>query len=343
MKSGHAVWVGNLPYYARLQDLCQIFGSNDIQSIFLIQRTQRAFINYTSSEAVNHILEKFQDNAPTIHGRKLIIKLRENRHGQREQIEQLEQIEQIKQIEQIERNERKEPNGQAKEKHDQKPQAAGGGDRFFICKSLTEEDLDASARLGMWSTQSHNEQTFNGAFCTCENVYLIFSANRTGEFYGYARMECEIKKEDCMEYFCRDVHTEEESSASPLDDSNSINGDDGMQPKIVPTAADESIPLPAGRIVDDSVRGSLFWEIVEQQEQQPSSSTSSNKKEDLSSRNWSKPFKIKWLSPRDKRLPFTKTNHLYNPLNANQLVKVAKDGTEVEPSVGQQLIKLFYV
>ena len=37
-------------------------------------------------------------------------------------------------------------------------------DMFFVLKSLTVEDLELSARTGIWATQSHNEETLNRAF-----------------------------------------------------------------------------------------------------------------------------------------------------------------------------------
>lgn len=36
-------------------------------------------------------------------------------------------------------------------------------DKFFIVKSLTVEDLEASVRNGIWATQAHNEITLNEA------------------------------------------------------------------------------------------------------------------------------------------------------------------------------------
>ena len=38
------------------------------------------------------------------------------------------------------------------------------GDRYFILKSLTVDDLALSVRTGIWATQSHNEQVLNSAF-----------------------------------------------------------------------------------------------------------------------------------------------------------------------------------
>lgn len=37
-------------------------------------------------------------------------------------------------------------------------------DKFFILKSLTVEDLELSVRMGIWATQSHNEDLLNNAF-----------------------------------------------------------------------------------------------------------------------------------------------------------------------------------
>ncbi len=38
------------------------------------------------------------------------------------------------------------------------------GDRFFILKSLTVEDLELSVRKGIWAVQFHNEEVLSDAF-----------------------------------------------------------------------------------------------------------------------------------------------------------------------------------
>lgn len=56
-------------------------------------------------------------------------------------------------------------------------------------QSYTEEDLKLSVERSIWASQSHNEPILDQAFRTSpDGVYLIFSANRSGEFFGYARM-----------------------------------------------------------------------------------------------------------------------------------------------------------
>lgn len=52
---------------------------------------------------------------------------------------------------------------------------------------------------------------------------------------------------------------------------------------------------------------------------------------------WGESFKVEWV--RTERLPFTRTRHLRNPWNHDREVKVSRDGTELEPSVGQALLE----
>lgn len=60
--------------------------------------------------------------------------------------------------------------------------------RYFVLKSLSEEDLALSVKNGLWATQSHNEPVLDKAFRTShEGVFLIFSANKSGEFFGFAK------------------------------------------------------------------------------------------------------------------------------------------------------------
>jgi YT521-B-like domain len=51
---------------------------------------------------------------------------------------------------------------------------------------------------------------------------------------------------------------------------------------------------------------------------------------------WGREFRIEWL--RTVRLPFHRTRHLRNPWNQDREVKVSRDGTELEPGVGQKLL-----
>jgi len=67
--------------------------------------------------------------------------------------------------------------------------------RYFVLKSLSEEDLALSVKNCLWATQSHNEPVLDQAYRTSrEGVFLIFSANKSGEFFGFAKMAGSISK-----------------------------------------------------------------------------------------------------------------------------------------------------
>ncbi|KAI0702255.1 YT521-B-like domain-containing protein [Cytidiella melzeri] len=66
--------------------------------------------------------------------------------------------------------------------------------RYFILKSLSQFDLDLSVEQGVWATQKHNEGILDQAYRTSKDVYLIFGVNKSGEFYGYARMAGPVLK-----------------------------------------------------------------------------------------------------------------------------------------------------
>ncbi|KAJ7815343.1 YTH domain-containing protein [Mycena olivaceomarginata] len=112
--------------------------------------------------------------------------------------------------------------------------------------------------MGLWATQKHNEDVLDRAFRTSKDVYLIFSVNRSGEFYGYARM--------------------------------------------------------AGRCADGPA-----W-------------TDGGQDSGLG-----QTFKVKWLCTQG--LPFQRTRHIRNAWNHDREVKVSRDGTELEPSVGFALLE----
>jgi len=145
----------------------------------------------------------------------------------------------------------------------------------------------------------------------------------------------------------------------------------GMGPKSIPTPSTEW--APKGRIIDDSARGTIFWEadigdetaIDENNDNSPSDSDSSTTVPNSGhkpviarspiERTASKPevplddddikdtkgnsFRVEWIST--KKVPFYRTRGLRNAWNANREVKIARDGTELETAVGKKLLALF--
>ncbi|KAL1711937.1 YT521-B-like domain-containing protein [Schizophyllum commune] len=260
--------------------------------------------------------------------------------------------------------------------------------RYFIPKSLTQYDVDLSVEKGVWATQKHNESILDQAYRTSKDIYLIVGVNKSGEFYGYARMAGPVKGERKVSWashagdFSLSVSpttgrhnsiTAEEGIASAATKSpvtNILSPASGrLQPqpaKSAPAefgachqlslsmhpvgrhthedqpspefALDETAPLKAQRnapasatTTDASVRAPGEREQPEPSKPSIPSRTDSGREETRG-----ESFKVEWLCT--KRLPFFRTRHLRNPWNHDRKVKVSRDGTELEPAVGQRLL-----
>lgn len=131
--------------------------------------------------------------------------------------------------------------------------------------------------------------------------------------------------------------------------------DDPDIPRSIPTAATDF--APKGRIIDDSARGTIFWEadpededlapIIDHEVDDPVEVIQAEERAEETEeavlsgdvQAFGKPFKIEWIATN--RLPFYRTRGLRNPWNANREVKIARDGTEIETSVGRRLVQMF--
>lgn len=168
-------------------------------------------------------------------------------------------------------------------------------------------------------------------------MYLVFSANKSGEYFGYARMTSRVNEDpDAAIEF-----------APAAQSSNALD-----LPKAIPT--DETQFAPKGRIIDDSGRGTIFWEVERDGDESGAEDKTDGESlldgvdgvpdgegasESSPPKSWGKPFKLEWISTI--RVPFYRTRGLRNPWNANREVKIARDGTELEPNVGRRLVGLF--
>ncbi|KAI4283279.1 MAG: hypothetical protein L6R38_002277 [Xanthoria sp. 2 TBL-2021] len=350
-QSGHALWVGNLPSGTQVIDLKDHFSreaTKTIESVFLISKSNCAFVNYRSDEACAAAMTRFHDSR--FQGVRLVCRLRRGAPGPASGVPtgpatlvpaiaaSQSAIESIRQNREV--SSRAEAMALADD-NDQCQVSAKGSNKFFIMKSLTVEDIELSIRNSIWATQAHNEEALNKAFETAENVYLIFSANKSGEYFGYARMASPI--------------TEEVAASLDWAPKPGAVVDDPELPRAIPTQATEW--APRGRIIDDSARGTIFWEAdpedsdlgtlvdVEVQKAEEANPTDVAEEHDeptaqSGAQAFGKPFKIEWLATN--RLPFYRTRGLRNPWNANREVKIARDGTELEPSVGRRLIQMFH-
>ncbi|KAF7552193.1 hypothetical protein G7046_g7494 [Stylonectria norvegica] len=342
-QSGHAIWIGNLPPQTDLMSLvhhvCK--EASGLESLFLISKSNCAFANFKDEKACIAAQQKLHDSkfqtvrlvsrlrkstvegatgvtAPTGPALSTIGPPTQNDEQQETTPHDIGDVEDTSPA--------SEQSGLAKPGVD--GEVTSQKDKFFILKSLTVEDLDLSVRTGIWATQSHNEEALNNAFKTVDNVYLVFSANKSGEYFGYAHMTSNINEDPAAAI----EFAPKAQATSDLD-----------LPKAISTDATEF--APRGRIIDDSARGTIFWEAEgnDSEDNSDSESDASSGKstgaEEETAKTWGKPFSLEWLSTT--RLPFYRTRGLRNPWNSNREVKIARDGTELEPSVGRRLIGLF--
>lgn len=347
-QSGHAIWIGNLPPQTDLMSLvhhvCK--EATGLESLFLISKSNCAFANFKDEAACVGAQQKLHDSK--FQSVRLVSRLRKSAvEGAGGTIAPTGPASNVAANPSATPQDDNAANATTSETDSSTSATAATGetpqprvaavadgaqqDRFFILKSLTVEDLELSVRTGIWATQSHNEEALNHAFKVSENVYLVFSANKSGEYFGYARMTSEIDNDpESAIQFAPKVQ-----AATDID-----------LPKAIPTDPTEF--APKGRIIDDSARGTIFWEVDredseagsgDEEEESEAASSKDAEGEEEGAKTWGKPFKLEWLS--NTRLPFYRTRGLRNPWNSNREVKIARDGTELEPVVGRKLIGLF--
>jgi RNA recognition motif-containing protein len=311
-QSGHALWVGNLPPNANVTDLKDHFSrdaTKDIESLFLISKSNCAFVNYRTEAACVAAMSRFHDSR--FHGVRLVCRLRRGSNVPSPVAEPAAETSETPSSNDSPAN----PATPALGEEPTSPTIVGSSqeslatpvldtvavsdgvahrrsERFFIVKSLTAQDLEASVRNGIWATQSHNEKSLNEAYDNADHVYLIFSANKSGEYFGYARMASTI-------------------SGEPVNLSSIFSQSEAISPgtpQSIPTTA--TATAPRGRIIDDSGRGTIFWE-AEHSDNDEEGSPDKGENERTGNQNWGRQFSIEWISTA--RLPFYRTRGLRNP------------------------------
>ncbi|RFU25473.1 hypothetical protein B7463_g10864, partial [Scytalidium lignicola] len=336
-QSGHALWIGNLPPQTELMSLVRHVckETHGLESLFLISKSNCAFANFKDEASCATAQLKIHDSRfQTV---RLVSRLRRAFSGNTSSVSVPATSTSSTPVSTDSRNINSTSPDQSRsmetptttENLEGAAESSLPKDKFFVVKSLTVEDLELSVRNGIWATQSHNEEVLNKAYQAADNVYLIFSANKSGEYFGYARMASPINDDPAaaIEFTPKAAAT----TAPEL-------------PKAIPTPATDLVPK--GRIIDDSARGTIFWEIERDDaeggdEEDDIRSNRSDPEADSSSptQTWGKPFKVEWISTT--RLPFYRTRGLRNPWNSNREVKIARDGTELETSIGRRLLALF--
>ncbi|KAJ5240582.1 Nucleotide-binding alpha-beta plait [Penicillium citrinum] len=310
-QSGHALWVGNISSSVNVSDLKEHFSQGareEIQNVFFISQSNCAFVNYRSAASCVAALARFHGSE--LYGLRVVCHLRkgletpESPNGP----PGLQVWNSSSPIASL----RNETSGITTRQP--KLTISLSENRYFIIKSLTVEDLETSKDMRIWSTQSHNELRLSQAYESAVNVYLIFSANKSGEYFGYARMSSSITDDDLP----RKAQPRTQHSLGEIE--------------LILTPTLKTPTAPAGRIVRDTARGTVFWEAM------PLGNNDCGSRIVYEQATWpefsslGKPFSVTWLS--DDRVRFSRTRGLRNPWNAHREVKIARDGTELEPSVG---------
>ncbi|KAK9646485.1 hypothetical protein HCH54_005227 [Aspergillus fumigatus] len=152
--STFAIWVGNIPRDAGIMDLVDHFAQDateDIQSVFLIIKSQCAFVNYRTEKACRTAFSRFDGSI--LKRKRLLCRLR---MGVRPSAARstapvsdcAEGLEHGGEDSRLPKTE-----GSTQTRYS----APRTTDRYFIMKSHTVADLEMSSKTGVWATQIHNE------------------------------------------------------------------------------------------------------------------------------------------------------------------------------------------
>lgn len=206
-QSGNALWVGNLPVGTSIVDLKDYFSrhtTSEIESVFLISKSNCAFVNYRTESACSSALQYFHDSR--FQNTRLVCRLRRTSTPSGSTLQPTTPSRSPSQPTDLadHATEVDPSKGQIVDIASVvgvKSPPAGPGikttrivvpgkDRFFIVKSLTVEDLDLSVKNGIWATQSHNETALNQAFKVCEPLVLGGNLHRTHELHVIDGRQC---------------------------------------------------------------------------------------------------------------------------------------------------------
>ena len=167
--------MGNLPPGTNVVDLKDHFSrdaTKDIESVFLISKSNCAFVNYRTESACAAAMSRFHDSR--FHGVRLVCRLRRNSTtpvpgvptGPAASLPppSIEAPKHAASSVEPEESAHVEGSATATEQSGESERPTKASEKFFIVKSLTVEDLELSVRNGIWATQAHNEAALNKAF-----------------------------------------------------------------------------------------------------------------------------------------------------------------------------------
>ena len=183
-QSGFALWVGNLPRDVKLEEMKDFFASSGLESIFLIRKSNSAFVNYRTEDDCATALATFNDKSTLLfdlrltnflvfQNVRLVCRLRKSSPVRPAQnIAASEAVAKPDDSSWPQQPTETPPITETTKAQDvdnsESPSTTRNPtpfkDRYFILKSLTKEDLAWSVSNKVWATQPHNETVLNEAF-----------------------------------------------------------------------------------------------------------------------------------------------------------------------------------
>ncbi|KAH8823594.1 YT521-B-like domain-containing protein [Flagelloscypha sp. PMI_526] len=370
-----SIWLGNLPHKVSPRDLDQFlflnpsFLSDEIVSSILISRSKCAFVNFASLEAFNYALREWNGvplqpkniHCPPLVCRPARLKEESGVRGQRMAGIHREWVKQRNQ--------------------NMRDDISSGSDtqdstdstflfkhfpiRYFILKSNSRATLAASIQNGTWSTQLHNVAVLDRAFRTSREVYLFFSENKSGFWFGYVKLagglqgirsSTSMKRSNPIYPEFLGTHYEAtRNSLSPLDDSTmrgldpSRSGRCRSAPpilffpaRIISASPSRRLPLLSSISLPLLQKEAEHEQVYTGRADTPYTRGSSSSDDTLNQSDGpqsSHYFPISWIQTRS--IKFSKARHIKNHWNHNREVKVSRDGTELDPSAGEMMLNIW--
>jgi RNA recognition motif-containing protein len=180
-QSGHSIWVGSLPFNVSIINLRDHFSKGftlEIESVFLMMKSNCAFINYSTERACQEAVKRFQNSI--FMGVSLICRSRKSSGDVTDKTDSLEEEVRSQRSSDVSddvyfQQESTENSTLGDEERAEKKSQPREPERFFILKSLSVQDLVRSVRYGIWTTQGHNEEVLNKAYhVSCEHNVFPF-------------------------------------------------------------------------------------------------------------------------------------------------------------------------
>ncbi len=168
-QSGHALWFGNLHPGTKVIDLKEHFSKDamkDIESVFLISKSNCAFVNYRTETSCAAAMSRFHDSR--FQGVRLVCRLRRGSSTTPSTAPTGPSATRATTEEPtspaVEKKASTEDEAEKVDEVKEEEQGPKSKESFFIVKSLTVDDLEMSVRNGVWATQAHNEAALNQAY-----------------------------------------------------------------------------------------------------------------------------------------------------------------------------------